>query len=241
MESFSLTRDPATSTPKSSGKRTSSPGARTPQAKRLKTDVTQVHASRDKRRRRKKKKQPMTRDSSGLTQSERTSSLVPDIPFPSVSGSTENCPSFVSPQSGSRFEGPSTPAPRVHSKPVGTSSCFNSGNRPPVSLASLGQDHVIPTLHDESKVRLQSIYIFHGVQIIYYSLSATTKYCLRPFYPPLCARSVSTYFTNLLLFRHAAMSHATAVLSIGSPLISELVNSRVGVSVARRRALSVVQ
>ncbi|KAI0249796.1 hypothetical protein BJV78DRAFT_1224982 [Lactifluus subvellereus] len=151
MESLSLTRNPTTSSPKSSGKRTSSPGARTPQAKRPKMDLRQVHSNRDKKRRRKKKKQPMTRDSSGLAQNECSSSLAPDPPLPSASSSTESCQRFLSPQSDFLPGRPLTPAPCVNSKPVGVSSSINNGNRSPGSLAPLGQERVVPTLHDENK------------------------------------------------------------------------------------------
>jgi hypothetical protein len=138
-------RSPATSTPKSSRKRTSSV-VRPVQAKRPRTDYRQVHSSRDKKKR-EKKKQPKTRDSSGLARNECTSPLDPDLPCPSdsASSSIENCQSFVSAQSGALFGGSSTAPSRVHSKPV----------RTPLP-ASPRQDHVLPTLHDENKVRLQS-------------------------------------------------------------------------------------
>jgi hypothetical protein len=235
MESLSLTCSPASSTHELSGKRPPSPDARTPQAKRHKTGLREVQSSREKRRRRKKKKHPMTRDSTGLKRNERTPSLPSDLPFPST---VENCPSLLS-LHGAPFDDPSTP-PHVHSKPVHMPSPLGSGNRPSASLPSLRQDHGTSTSHDENKVRRRSTYVLHRIQIIYYSLSETIKHCLRPLYPPLCARSVSTCFTNLFLFHHAGMSRATAVLSIGSLLISDPVTPRVGVSSARRLAPNVV-
>ena len=164
MESLSFTRSPS---PKSSGKRTSSPGARTPQAKRPKMELRQVHSNRDKRRRRKKKKQPMTRDLSELSRNECPSSLAPDPPLPSASSSTESRQRLVSPQLDFLLGRPSTPAPSVNSKPIGVPSSLNNSNRSPGSLASVRQERVIPTLHDEDKVRLPSIFVSNGVQIIY--------------------------------------------------------------------------
>jgi hypothetical protein len=156
MDSLPLTRSPTTSTPKSSRKRTSSSVTRSAQTKRRKMDSRQAHSNRVKRR--SEKIQPKTRGSSGLARNECTSPPEPDLPCPSPSSPipTENCPSFVSAQSGAPFGGSSTAPPRVHSKPVRMPSPYNNVNPLPTFLTSLRQDHVLPTSHDENKVRLQS-------------------------------------------------------------------------------------
>ena len=216
METSPLTRVPPNPSPKSSQKRTSSPGAPAPPTKKPKTGHGQGYSDKTKRRR-KKKKLPITRESgimSGLVQDVRLSSPSPGPPLPSAS-STENRPSFISSQSGSPLGGSSNPPSPVCAPPVAISS--SSGAQ------LVANERVVEALHAESKVRLSSHFSFDGVQTPF-SPSATIKPFLRALCRLSCARSVLICSTSLSHYPHVVMSLVMAVLSTGLKLISKLMD-----------------
>ncbi|KAH9025013.1 hypothetical protein EDB83DRAFT_2428236 [Lactarius deliciosus] len=99
------TRRVTPSDPASSRKRTSSPGAFTPSAKKPKAEPSRGNSDKDKKRKKRKRKQPITRDvemSSGLTQKDSSPSHSPQSSFPTASSSTQmdsvgsSNPNFVS-------------------------------------------------------------------------------------------------------------------------------------------------
>ena len=166
MEPNPLMSAPSNSSPKSSQKRTSSPGAPAPHPKKPKKDPGQGYSDKNKRRRR-KKKQPITRDSgilSGLMQNVRSSSLSPEPPLPSASCSTENRLSFMSSQSDSLLESSSISPSLDRSPPVVIAS---SSEVQPATQIPLRKEHAVQVLHCESKVCFSSLspFLFHRVQI----------------------------------------------------------------------------
>jgi hypothetical protein len=215
METSPLTCVPPNPSPKSSQKRTSSPGAPAAPTKKPKMGPGQGYSDKTKRRR-KKKKLPITRESgimSGLVQDVRLSSPSPGPPLPSASCSTENRPSFISSQSGSLLGGSSNSPSPVCAPPVATS---------PSSEAQLvANERVAEALQVESKVRILSLFSFDGVQTLF-SPSATIKPFLRALCRLSCARSVLICSTNLSHYPHVVMSLVMTVLSTGLKLISKL-------------------
>lgn len=151
MEPSVLTHVSPHPSPKSSQKRTSSPGAPAPYTKKLKMGPGQGYSDKTKRRR--KKKLPITRESgiiSGLVQDVRFSSPSPEPSLPSASCSTENRPSFISPQSRSLLGGSSNPPSPVHSPPVAIASSSEA--------QLVANERVVEALHTESKVRISYIF-----------------------------------------------------------------------------------
>jgi hypothetical protein len=215
METSPLTHVLPNPGPKSSQKRTSSPGAPAAPTKKPKTGPGQGYSDKTKRRR-KKKKLPITRESgsgimSGLGQDVRFSSHLPRPSLPSAS-STKNWPSFISSQSGSLPGGSSNPPSPVCAPPGAISS----------SEAQLVNERVVEALHAESKVRLSSLFSFDGVQTLF-SPSATIKPFWRALCRLLCARSVLIYSTSLSHYPHVVMPLVMAALSTGLKLISKLI------------------
>jgi hypothetical protein len=131
MEPYSIIHGFSGSSPELSQKRTSSPGAPAPHAKRAKMEPGQGYSKKDKRRRR--KKQPITGHSgttSGLMQDVRSSSLSPEPPLPSASCSAMG-----------------------RSPPMIVTSSSKAGHIP------IRNEHVVEASHTESKVRLSSLFI----------------------------------------------------------------------------------
>ena len=225
--------------PQSSKKRTSSPDGPTTRMKKPKTDLGQGHSDKDRRRRRRKqKKQPIARDSgahnlgavSGNAPNIPSSSLMPASPRPSASRSTESQLSLASSQSDGPSDNSSAPPPPLHSS-LGSSSHEQRTACPP-----LPRERVMPASHTECKVRSLSASVFNCVRT-HHSLSTTTKHSFRTFYPLLCAKSVSICSTNPLRFPHAGMSLVTAVSSIGSTSINDLMDWMVEVFSAKKHVL----
>ncbi len=234
------TRRVTPSDPASSQKRTSSPGAFTPSAKKPKAEPSRGNSDRDKKRKRRKKKQPITCDvemSSGLTQKDYSSSHSPQSSFPTASSSTQmdsvgsSNPDFVS--------GDLPPVPLPLSPPVASPSplCYDTGQ--PECHGALKQESAMQVVHSESKVCLPSLFVFSGVQTIH-SPYTTIKHFLPPFSLLWSARSVSIYFTSLLPSLRAVTSLVTAVLLIGSMPIGNPMNSKATTFSARKRVPSVV-
>jgi hypothetical protein len=214
MEPSPLTHVPSNPSPKSSQKRTSSPGAPAPYTKKLKTGPGQGYSDKTKRRR-KKKKLPITRESEmmpGLVQDVHFSSPSPE-PLPSASCSAENRPSLIVPHSGSLLGGSSNPPSPVHSPPVAITSSSEA------QLVANGR--VAEALHAESKVRLSSLFSFDGVQTLY-SPSTNIKPSLRALYRLSCVRSVLICSTSLSHCPHVVMSLVMAALSTGLKPINSL-------------------
>ena len=245
MESPTFMRAPTPSyDPQSSRKRTFSPDTLTTRTKKPKTDPGQGHSDKDRRRRRrrKQKKQPIARDSgahnlgsvSGNAQNVPSSSLTPASPLPSASRSTGSQLSLTSSQSDKSFESSSAPPTPLHS-PLG--SLFHEQR---AACAPLRKERVMPASQSDAKVRLLSESVSNCVRT-HHSLFTTTKRCLRALYPLLCAKSVSICSTNPLPFPHAGMSLVTAVSSIGSTLIRNLMEWKVEAFSAKKHVLIAVQ
>ncbi|KAH9077964.1 hypothetical protein EDB83DRAFT_2347336 [Lactarius deliciosus] len=147
------TRRVTPSDPASSRKRTSSPGAFTPSAKKPKAEPSRGNSDKDKKRKKRKRKQPITRDvemSSGLTQKDSSPSHSPQSSFPTASSSTQmdsvgsSNPNFVS--------GDLLPIPLPdHSPPVASPLplCHDTGR-----LECHGapqQESTMQVVHSESK------------------------------------------------------------------------------------------
>src|SRR5258707_8383398 len=242
METLPLTCAPSSNNPRSSKKRTSSPDAPATSTKKTKIDSGQGHSNKDRRRKRwrKQRKQPIARGSgahessavSGSAQNVPSSSLRPTSPLPLASRSTATQLSLASYHSDSPFDRSFTPPPSVHLSPVLS----------PLEQRSTRKEHVKPTPHSEYKVRLLSVSVSNGDGVqTHHSLFTTTKNFLRPLYPLSCVKSGSIYSTNPSRFPLADMSHATAVLSTGSTLISNLMDCEVEAFSAKQSALIAVQ
>jgi hypothetical protein len=238
-------RDPTPSyDPQSSKKRAPSPDAPTTRTKKPKTDSGQGHSDKDRRRRRrrKQKKQPIARDSgahkleavSGNAQSVPSSPLTPAYSLPSASRSTESQLSLASPQSDRPLDSSSAPPPPLQP------SLGSSSHEQLAACAPLRRECVMPASHSECEVRLLSVSVSNCTNSSH-SLSTTTKHSLRALYPLLCAKSVSTCSTNPLRFPHAGMSLVTAVSSIGSTLINNLMDWKVEAFSAKKHVLIAVQ
>jgi hypothetical protein len=227
------TRRVTSSDPASSRKRTSSPGAFTPSAKKLKAEPSRGSSDKDKKRKRRKKKQPITRDvemSSSLTQKSPQSS------FPTASSSTQmNSAGPLTPVSGDL---PPISLPD-RSPPVESPSTSHHDTSRPDLHGVLQQEIAMQAVHPESKVCLPSLFVFSGAQTIY-SFCTTIKHFLPPFSLLWSARSVSIYFTNLLPSPRAVTSLATAVLPIGSIPIGNPMNSKATTFSAKKHAPSAV-
>ena len=128
-------------------KRTSSPSAFTPTAKKSKAELSRGNLDKDKKRKRRKKKQPITRDVEML--------------------SKEECPSTHSPQSSSSSTqmdsvGSSNPAsdhsppipPPDHSPHVTSPSPLYHDTDRPEHRDTLRQQSVMQVVHPENKVCL---------------------------------------------------------------------------------------
>jgi hypothetical protein len=244
MEPLTFTRTPTPSyDPQSSKKRTFSPDAPTTRTKKPKTEPGHDQSDKDRRRRRrrKQKKQPIARDSGahnlgavlGDAQNIPSSSLTPASPLPSVSRSAETRLSLASSQSDRPFDSSSAPPPLDLSP-------GSSSHEQRAACASLQSERVIPVSHSESKVRLLSEFVSNCVRA-HLSLSTTTKHSSRALYPLFCAKSVSICSTNPLHFPHAGMSPVITVSSIGSTLISNLMDWKVEAFSAKKHVLIAVQ
>ncbi|KAH9170512.1 hypothetical protein EDB89DRAFT_1977735 [Lactarius sanguifluus] len=174
------TRRVTPSDPASSRKRTSSPGAFTPSAKKPKAEPSRSNSDKDKKRKKRKRKQPITRDvemSSGLTQKD-SSSHSPQSSFPTASSSTQmdsvgsSIPDFVS--------GDLQPIPLPDRSPPVASPlplCHDTGR--PECHGALQQESAMQVVHSESKS-------LHEHEALYTSLltSLVCQICLDLLHKP---------------------------------------------------------
>ena len=227
------------SDPAFSRKRTSSPGAFTPIARKPKAEPSRCSSDKDKKRKRRKKKQPITRDvemSSGLAQKDCSTSHSPQRSLPTASSSTQ----MDSVGSSSPVSSDLPPISLHDSSPhIASSSPVHHDTDRPERCDELQQESAMQVVHSESKVCLSSPFLFSGAQTIY-SPCTTIKHFLPPSSHLWFARSALIYFTNLLPSPHVVTFLVIAVLSIGSMPTDNPMSLQVTMFSARKHAPSAV-
>ena len=233
------TRRVSPSDPASSRKRTSSPGAFTPSAKKPKAEPSRCNSDKDKKRKRRKKKQPITRDvemSLGLAQKDCSTSHSPQSLLPTASSSTQMDTVGSSSPVSDDLPPISLPDPSPH---VASSSPVHHDTDRPECRDALQQESAMQVVHSESKVCLSSLFLFSGAQTVY-SPCTTIKHFLPPSSLLWSARSALIYFTDLLPSPRVVTFLVIVVLLIGSMPTDNPMNSQATTFSARKHAPSAV-